>query len=263
MRVSPRLLVVLLLALGFIAGGCNNSSSSRSPSTGGVPAAPVISAVEGDQQVSVTFNTPAGATGFTLYWTLGFSGVTTSDNPTPVTGGSPFVHMGLTGLRYYYAMTASNAQGSSGLSNEVSAVPMIGAGGLNSVDIAGVGTITFDHIAQHFFDPPPFAPPYGIRFWSSTTNWFIVMLWDGDRNPDPNGSCVTPIVGLYSVDVYNPIDDTYYSTNSNPGAFTLCVTQYATSQGGQTAGSYAGTVEDPSGNFLTLTNGVFDVLRTY
>ena len=68
MRVSPRLLVVLLLALVFSVGGCKNNSSSRSPSTGGVPAAPVISAVEGDQQVSVFFNTPPGATSFTLYW---------------------------------------------------------------------------------------------------------------------------------------------------------------------------------------------------
>ena len=38
MRVSPRLFGVLLLALVFSVGGCGNSSS-RSPSSGGVPAA--------------------------------------------------------------------------------------------------------------------------------------------------------------------------------------------------------------------------------
>ena len=275
MRVIPRWLMVLLLALGFIAGGCNNSSgssSSGSPSTGGGPGAPVLLAGAGDQLARVYFTpapAPPVATDFTLYWKAGSGGVTVWDNPTAVMPGfSPYLHMGLTnGTTYYYAMAASDAQGSSGLSNEVSATPMVGAGGLNSVDIAGVGTITFDLNAEHYFlagAPLGIADEWQIRLWSST-GWMVAMGWDTDANPDPSASCVAAGVNTYLASILNLNDlSQYYSAGVVGGSWTLCVNQYATSQAGRTAGTFAGTPVDPNtGNTLTLTNGVFDALRTY
>ncbi len=59
---------------------------------------------------------------YTLYW-ANESGVT-KQNGTPITGAiSPFLHTGLSGIPYYYVVTASNVYGESLESDEVMAYP--------------------------------------------------------------------------------------------------------------------------------------------
>ena len=89
-----------------------------------IPVSPVILALPGINQNTITWNPVSDAVSYDLYWSLS-PGVTKSDNK--ISGIiSPYIHIGLTsGTTYYYVLVAKNDYGESDLSNEVSATPFI------------------------------------------------------------------------------------------------------------------------------------------
>jgi uncharacterized protein (TIGR02145 family) len=94
------------------------------------PSAPVISGVvAGDSSATVSWGAVTGATSYNLYYATGATVTTSGTKLTGVT--SPRQVTGLTdGTQYAFAVSAVNAGGESGLSNEVTATP-------NIVDIDG------------------------------------------------------------------------------------------------------------------------------
>jgi len=88
------------------------------------PSAPTsVSAVAGDEQVTVSWDAVAGATSYNIYWKT--SSPVTQLNGTKITGvTSPYIHTGLTnGVPIYYVVTAVGTGGESADSSEVNATP--------------------------------------------------------------------------------------------------------------------------------------------
>ena len=82
-----------------------------------------LSATAGDKQVTLTWPSVSGATGYTIYWATS-TGVTSATG-TAITGAtSPYSHAGLTnGTPYYYVVTATKGAVESKESSEASATP--------------------------------------------------------------------------------------------------------------------------------------------
>ncbi len=98
---------------------------SAQPAASPPPAAPTgVSAIPGNVQVTVSWNTVSGATSYNIYWST-TAGVTTASG-TKIPGvTSPYIHTGLiNGTTYYYVVTALNANGESAASSQASAAPM-------------------------------------------------------------------------------------------------------------------------------------------
>lgn len=91
----------------------------------GPPAAPAgVVASAGNGQVEVSWNSVAGATTYTLYYSTS-SPVTTGATSVSGIAGTSRTVTGLTnGVTYYFRVTATHAGGTSGLSSEVSAAPI-------------------------------------------------------------------------------------------------------------------------------------------
>ncbi len=101
-----------------------SEEKSTTPLSEIVPVKPPsnFNAEPGDKQNTLTFTPSPGATTYTLYWTT--QTPVTKDADTILNIASPYVNLNLTnGTTYYYAITASNANGESDLSNEVNATP--------------------------------------------------------------------------------------------------------------------------------------------
>jgi fibronectin type 3 domain-containing protein len=93
----------------------------------GIPDAPVLSAAAGNGAVSLSWTPVAGATSYTLYFAAA-AGVTPANGTAVPSTSASFEHTGLTnGVAVFYVVTASNAEGESAASNEVSATPDAGA----------------------------------------------------------------------------------------------------------------------------------------
>jgi fibronectin type 3 domain-containing protein len=108
------------------------------------PGAPAgLGATAGDGQVTLTWTAATGAASYTLYWSTA-AGVTTAS--TKVTGvSSGYVHAGrANGTACFYRVSAVNAGGESGLSNEASATPQVPLPGAPTglVATAGNGQVT-------------------------------------------------------------------------------------------------------------------------
>ena len=90
----------------------------------GSPASPTsINAVGGDSHVIVTWNPVDKATGYNIYWSHA-AGISNGGSVKITNVSSPHIHSGLeNGALYYYAVTAYNEYGESGISQEVSAIP--------------------------------------------------------------------------------------------------------------------------------------------
>jgi titin len=84
------------------------------------PDAPAIALVAGgDRQATVQWSTPAGATGYTLFWNA--AGNVSERDARVDPAGPPFVHEALrNGGTYFYRVLARNAAGESPLSKEAS-----------------------------------------------------------------------------------------------------------------------------------------------
>ena len=79
-----------------------------------------VNVASGDSQVVISWDPISDGSSYNIYWSTS-PGVTTSD--TRISGAtSPYSHTGLTnGRTYYYAISAEDTCGESGLSDEVSA----------------------------------------------------------------------------------------------------------------------------------------------
>lgn len=113
-----------VLAVLFVAscsgGGGSGGTGSGTPSG---PAVITLSASAGDSQVTFTFNSISGATGYTLYYST-TAGVTTTTGTNVPMPSSPFTLPGMTnGVTYYAIATYTDATGESAPSSEVSATP--------------------------------------------------------------------------------------------------------------------------------------------
>jgi fibronectin type 3 domain-containing protein len=117
-------------AFNAVGGSPNSTEVSATPSaTGGVPATPTgLSAGAGNNTVGLSWNTSAGATGYSVYRGTSPGGESATAIASPTTNS--FTDTTVTnGTTYYYKVAARNATGTSPLSAEVSATPSAGGGG--------------------------------------------------------------------------------------------------------------------------------------
>ncbi len=102
-------------------------TTEAAPTT--APAAPVnVTAIAGNNQVTITWDAIPGATSYNIYW-LTTTGVTKTTG-TQISGitYSSYTYTGLiNGTTYYYLVTAVNSFGESNESSEVSATPQVPA----------------------------------------------------------------------------------------------------------------------------------------
>ena len=95
------------------------------PKTSGTTVSPPanLTATAGDKQVTLSWPTVSGATGYTLYWST-TKGVQKSSGTAISAATSPHVHSGLTnGSTYYYVVTATSGSLESTESSEAKATP--------------------------------------------------------------------------------------------------------------------------------------------
>jgi fibronectin type 3 domain-containing protein len=95
-----------------------------------VPPAPTgLAATAGNGSVGLTWGASAGATSYSVY--RGTAPGAEGGTPVGTTTSTSFTDTGLTnGTAYYYKVTASNSVGASPSSNEATATPASGSGGL-------------------------------------------------------------------------------------------------------------------------------------
>jgi hypothetical protein len=119
-RVRGPAIPLLLLVASCGGGGGGGASVPQAPSN--------LIAFAGDGEVLLSWSSVPGADSYTLYWST-VPGVHPGGGSALPNASSPEVHTGLVnGTSYYYAVTASNAQGEGLASAEASAAPV--AGGL-------------------------------------------------------------------------------------------------------------------------------------
>ena len=109
----------------FIMTSCGGDTDENGEPTPSAPGVPTIEEIYAEnREIAVLWDVVSNADTYNLYWNT-TGGVTTSD--TSVTGlRTPYyVHTGLSLFKTYsYRVSAVNAGGASGLSNEVSAAPV-------------------------------------------------------------------------------------------------------------------------------------------
>ena len=107
--------------------GVPSAQVSATPQSSGVVSAPAnLTAVAGDKQVTLSWNTVTGASTYTLYWGTA-AGVKKTTGTALVSVTSPYLHTGLkNGQTYYYVVTATDAAGESAESTEAYATPVTG-----------------------------------------------------------------------------------------------------------------------------------------
>lgn len=101
--------------------------SAQSGSVITTPTSPVITAITGDAQNTITWSTVSGAVSYNIYWSA--DGTDPTSSSTKIEGvTSPYIHTALTnGTLYKYAATSVNAFGESVLSTIISATPVAGS----------------------------------------------------------------------------------------------------------------------------------------
>jgi hypothetical protein len=106
------------------SAGESNASPQLSATAGASPRPTGATAQAAGADISVSWNPVAGATSFNLYWS-NEPGVTKATGTKIAGVTSPFLHAGLSGIPYYYVVTAQNGLGESLESAEMSAMPQL------------------------------------------------------------------------------------------------------------------------------------------
>ena len=160
------------------------------------PSAPtVVSATPADAEVTVSWGTVIDAASYNLYWStttpvtiLGSNKVAGATSPILHSSFSPVVN----GTTYYYAVTAVNPGGESGLSSEVEATPQVdppsSPTGVSAVAGNGQVTISWGAVSG--------ATSYNI-YWNTISGVTTAH---------------TPIMGITSPHLHSPLTNgtTYY-----------------------------------------------------
>ena len=143
------------------AGGESPSSIERSatPQVPPPPPAPTnLLGTAGSTQVVLSWTASAGATSYTVKRSLTTGGPYTNFTQGGITG-TTYTNTGLTnGTTYFYVVTASNANGESGNSNERSATPTAPSAPISSLVV---------------FDTATTNPPAGTDLIANSTQWSI------------------------------------------------------------------------------------------
>jgi hypothetical protein len=163
------------------------------------PSPPILSGVAGPLSATLTWTAPAGALTYSVYQGLSSGGETLLVSGLAVTN---YVSTGLlAGTTYYFEVTATGLTGTSGYSNEVALVPLVGAVRVQAVyagfyknDYKDIGDV-FDIASMSDFSDssvsfvPPGNPDYPVYGWMkivpSTTPLFS---WASTGNSSPRQS---------------------------------------------------------------------------
>jgi Leucine-rich repeat (LRR) protein/fibronectin type 3 domain-containing protein len=121
-----------------------------------------VSVTSGGGQATVAWDAVPGATSYDVYWSDA-TGVSTASQKFSAAGTS-YTHTGLiNGTRYYYAVAATNARGSSDLSREVATTPAASVATIPSGVTARSGsekvTVSWSSVAN--------ATEYALRWYTS------------------------------------------------------------------------------------------------
>ncbi|MCE0522099.1 MAG: family 16 glycosylhydrolase [Methylacidiphilales bacterium] len=135
-------------------------SISSTGGGGSAPAAPTgLAATAGNAQVSLSWSASTGATSYNVYRGPSAGGESTTPIATGISSTSYTDSSVTNGTTYFYKVAAVNSYGTSGYSNEVSAMPSSGGGG-------GGGSATF---ANASFETPSVGG--GYTYSSTGTSW--------------------------------------------------------------------------------------------
>ncbi|MGH8633666.1 MAG: fibronectin type III domain-containing protein [Burkholderiales bacterium] len=117
--------VTYYFVLTTVSSAGESAASTQLSATAGAPPRPTgVDAQASGGNISVSWNPVPGATSFNLYWS-NQPGVTKATG-TKIAGATiPFLHTGLSGIPYYYVVTAQNGIGESLESLEMTAAPQL------------------------------------------------------------------------------------------------------------------------------------------
>jgi len=190
----------------------------------GAPSAPAgLTATTGNNQVSLSWNAVSGATSYNVYRGTTAGGESATALYTGITGTTK-VDTGLTnGQPYFYEVKAVNASGTSGYSNEASAIPA-STTATATINYATTAP-TIDGNVDTIWNSAPAYPinKQGAGSAATATNGVYQVLWDNTNlyylftindsalvngSPDWNGDCVE----MY-IDATNSKTTTYVATD--------------------------------------------------
>ncbi|ATW25596.1 fibronectin type III domain-containing protein [Candidatus Formimonas warabiya] len=170
-----------------------------------VPAKPAnLTAVEGDQQVTLTWDAVAGATSYSIYWwdismNEGLKEILASEYTDTATGKVTYTYTGLTnGNTYYISVFAKNSAGTSEYSNEVEVQPRVTVpakpANLTAVEGDQQVTLTWDAVAG--------AISYSIYWWDISMNEGLKEISASEYTDTATGKVTYTYTGLTNGNTY-------------------------------------------------------------